>query len=284
MPTQSVPTDAISIYNRALEFSNKGDFITAIEEYRRALDVYPKFIEAYNNMGELLSQLGDSDMAIKTYMDALKISKNFKVLLNLGVEFFNKNDYDSALKYFKDSIAVNRDFIEGHFYAGMVHYNRKNMKDAEKKFSRVVAIDKKHYKANYLLAYIYYEMKDYKRTLECLDLIKDIAEDKSFISRYYGFCYYYMGRYDEAVKFLKVAVESRPEYAKFRDYLTSLTYENRLREIGDLDKAIAELEGVMTSETPDFKDATRLSMMYIFRGENKKAEELLISVKEKLAS
>jgi tetratricopeptide (TPR) repeat protein len=284
MQTSTVPAAAISVYNHALELSNKGDLPGAVEEYKKAIQIHPSFVEAYNNMGETFSQMGDSDLAIKAYSDALKISKNFKVLCNLGVEFYNKNDYDRALKFFKDSVAQNKEFIEGNFYAGMIHYDRKDLKGAEKYFSVVVHSDKKHLKANYLLSYIYYEWKQYAKTLECLERIRDISDDKLFFNRYYGFCCYYMGNYKEAVSYLTTALESKPEYAKFRDYLSSLTYENKMKEIGDVDGAIIELEQKLMTRTPDFKEATRLGMLYIFKGENKKAEQMLLSVKQKKAS
>lgn len=280
----SVPTEAISVYNSALELSNREDYDNALKEYRKALAIFPSFVEAHNNIGEIYSRMGRSEEAINAYKDALKISKNYKVLLNIGVEFFLSGNEDTALKYFLESVSVKKDFIEGNFYAGLVYYNRKEMKKASKYLEAVISVDKKHIKANYLLSYIYYEQKDYKKTIECLERIKDIADDKSFINRYYGFCCYYLGRYKEAISYLTEALEAKPEYAKFRDYLESLTVENKMKEVGDLDSSIKELEEKIMNETPDFKEATKLSMLYIFKGENKKAEKMLLSVKEKLAS
>ena len=284
MYSSSVPKEAVTIYNNALELSNRNDFESALKEYRHAIELHPDFIEAYNNMGEIYSRLGQKKDAIDSYLDALRIDRNHRVLLNLGVEHYNNMNYELALKYFLDSLNVQPDFIEGNFYTGMVYYNFRNYLEAQKYFRAVVLKDKKHLKANYLLAYIYYEFKDYENTLKCLDNIKTIADDKAFINRYYGFCYYHLGMYEKAAEHLTTALKNLPQYAKFKSYIQSLTYENKLKEIGDIDQAIRDLEKKIMKDKPNIQEATRLSMLYIFKGKNKEAEDLLVSLKKKIAS
>lgn len=283
MITNSVPRDAVVIYNRALDLSNRGKLDAALAEYWKAIDLYPEFVAAYNNIGEIHARKGDSEKAIESYLEALKIDKHHRVLLNLGVEHFNRDNLDQALKYFTEALSREPQFLEGNYYAGLVHYNRKNFKKAEKFLGTVLGIDQRHVKANLLLAHIYYEGKQYRKTIECLDRIKDLAEDRSFINRFYGFCHFYLGMYDKAVKYLTEALECRPEYARFKKYLEKMTYENKLQEVGDLEQAIGEIEQELASREPQVIDLTKLSMLYIFKGEYKKAEKLIQSYKKKLA-
>jgi tetratricopeptide (TPR) repeat protein len=271
----SVPTEAVSVYNNALDLSNRGDFMPALNEYTRAISIHPKFIEAYNNMGEIYSKMGDSDRAITSYLQALTIERNYRVLLNLGVEYYNRGQITSALAHFNESLAHKDDFLEGHFYAGLAYFNVKDYTVAEEHLSRVIAFDMGHYRANFLLSYIYYEWKRYNDVLACLDRINATDEDKSLFNRYYGFCHYHLGNYKEAVNFLTIALESNPAYSKFHAYLKSLTVEAKLAEIGDIDACIKELEAKMERETPTFCELSRLSMLYVFKGEYRKAETLL---------
>jgi len=284
MNSNSVPTEAISIYNRALERTNRGDIPTALAEYQKAIKMYPYFIEAYNNMGELYSIMGKSDLAISIYNKALDIEKNHKILLNLGVEYYNSGNYKKALDYFFDSISIKPDYSEGNYYTGLTLYNMKDYSNAEKYLLKVVQADRIHLKANYLLSHIYYERKDYKRVIEHLDAIWHIADNREFINKYYGFCCFHLGRYDEAVKYLKEAILQHPEYEKFKVYLENLTYESKMKEIGDLDRAIAELEKLMMNSSVNLTDVTRLSMLYVFKGENRKAEEIVVNYKNTLYS
>ncbi len=284
MITNAVPREAVLIYNSALELSGRGDLDSALEEYHRAIAVYPEFVAAYNNIGEIFTRKGESEKAITAYLEALKIEKHYRVLLNLGVEHFNRKNYTEALKYFSESLSREPQFIEGNFYTGYIYYNQNDFKKAEVYFLKTIEADVRHLKANLLLAHVYYEWKEYHKTIECLDRVKDIADDKSFVNRFYGFCYFYLGRYDDAVKYLTEALESRPEYARFKKYLKKLTYENKLKEIGNLEENIKELEDEIANREPGVVDLTKLSMLYIFKGEYLKAETLLQSYKQKLAS
>jgi len=282
MNTNSLPTEAISIYNKALENSNKGNYSVALNEYQQAITMYPYFVEAYNNMGELYSIMGERELAISTYNRALGIEKNHKILLNLGVEYYNTGNYKSALSYFLDSISENVNFIEGHYYTGLASYNLKNYETAEKHLFNVISEDRKHQKANYMLSHIYYEWKEYQKVVDCLEAIWDAFEDKSFLNKYYGFCCYHLGKFDEAVKYLKEAIQTLPKYEQFRQYLESMTYENKVQEIGDIEKAIENLEKEMMSAEPKLRDITKLSMLYIFKGENQKAEKIVTDFKSNL--
>ncbi|HOK01749.1 MAG TPA: tetratricopeptide repeat protein [Spirochaetota bacterium] len=281
MNINSVPTEAISIYNKALENTSKGDLSTAMAEYQKAIKMYPYFIEAYNNLGELYSLMGDNAMAISTYNRALDIARNHKILLNLGVVYYNSGNYSDALKYFLESLKERSDFHEGNYYTGLTYYNLKDYKNAERFLLAVLNKDKMHLKASYMLSHIYYEWKRYSDVIEILKNIWSIADNKEFINKYYGFCCFHLGRYEEAVKYLRQAITLHPEYEKFKNYLESLTYENKIKEVGDIDKAITELESLMMKGNLNLRDVTRLSMLYIFKGENKKAEKIVTEYKEK---
>jgi tetratricopeptide (TPR) repeat protein len=284
MNSNSVPQEAVRIYNRALEMSSSGDFESAIIEYRRAIEIHPPFVEAYNNIGEIYSQLGKADTAMETYMEALNIRKDQKVLLNIGVEYYNREDFKEALEYFLDSVNTHRDFIEGNFYTALTYYNLENLKKSEKYFKNVIEIDQKHVKANYLLSTIYYDWKDYRNAALCLENIMDVYEDRIFINKYYGFCCYFLGKYEESVKYLTEALVNQPNYKKYKKFLNSLTYENKVKEIEDIDREIEDLERMIKNEKTNIKEFTKLSMLYIFKGKNNEAEKLLLRARRKLAS
>ncbi len=280
----SVPKEVIAIYNKALELSNRGDTASALKEYERAIAAYPRFIEAYNNIGEIYSRAGDSARAMEYYNRALKIERNARVLLNMGVEHFKMRDNENATALFVESAKLDPRLIEANFYAGLGYYTGHDFLHAEAYLIRVTAADRRHLKANYLLSHIYYEWKEYHKTIECLEQIWDIADDKSFINKYYGFCCYYLGRNEDAVKYLTAALKNRPDYAKYKKYLAEISYEKKVKEVGDLDRAIREMESTLMDRGLALSEVTRLSMLYIFKGDNGKAEALVQSYKNRLAS
>ncbi len=282
MGISAVPIKAVGIYNNAMSFSIKGDFNSALNEYKKAIDYFPTFIEAYNNIGQIYSRIGKSELAISTYKKALTIDKSPNLLLNLGVEYYNHRAYENALDYFKESVIMKPSFIEGNYYSGISLFNLKDYRTAERYFNQVVSLDKKHLKSNYLLSYIHFDWKNYEQTLYYLDNIKDIADDKVFLNKYYGFCHYHLGKYKEAIDYLTIAIEESPRYYIFKDYLKGLTYENKVKEIGDVDAKIRAIESEMMKSKPTMRDYTKLSMLYMFKGEYNKAEDMLTTYKESL--
>ena len=284
MNTQSVPSEAVLIYNNALELTSRGEFSTALTEYQKAIDRHPTFIEAYNNIGEIYTRMGKTTQAIAAYNRALQIDRNHRVLLNIGVEYYNNSQFDRSLEFFIESLRYKNDFMEGNLYAAMVYHRFRNYIEAEKYLLKVTAQDRNHIKANYILSHIYYEWKEYRKAIACLDCIKDTADNREFINRYYGFCYYFLEDYTNAVKYLGMAMESNPAFARFREYVSSLTYENRMKEIGDIDRAIRELEEKMMSQDRNIQELKKLGILYIYKGRSQEAEDLFLSVKEKMVS
>ncbi|MCL2026701.1 MAG: tetratricopeptide repeat protein [Leptospirales bacterium] len=282
----SVPKDAVSAYNNGCELAARGDLSGAIEEYRRAIRIYPEFIQARSNIGELYSQLGDSNKAMAAYQDALNFSREYELLFKMGIEHYKAGRTGDALRYFAESIEEYPDFKDANYYAGLILYKDKKYAEAEICLSRVLKSDPSNFKTNFMLSYIYYENKQYHKVIQCLDRMKENSvNDDVFLCKYYGFCYYHIGDYKMAADYLATVLEAHPEYERFKDYLNSLTYENKVREIGDLDNAIKHLEEKMMEESiKSIGEASELSMLYIFRGENQKAEDMLLEYKEKAAS
>ena len=54
----------------------------AILHYKNAIRIDPKYVDAYNNLGNALASKGNYDDAIKQYSEALKINPDFKDSIN----------------------------------------------------------------------------------------------------------------------------------------------------------------------------------------------------------
>jgi tetratricopeptide (TPR) repeat protein len=70
----------------------------AIDEYTKCADIDPDFFQAFVNAGVLHEEMGDSDLAEKSYMRALEISPdNGMVLNNLAVVVLKRGALQEAL-------------------------------------------------------------------------------------------------------------------------------------------------------------------------------------------
>lgn len=101
--------------NYAIVFNNRGslylsrylkgrqaeDLARATKDFRKAVELDPKYASAHNGLGVILSKSGDIDGAIAAWKKAVELKPDFGfALYNLGLGLLGKGDKAEALKYF----------------------------------------------------------------------------------------------------------------------------------------------------------------------------------------
>jgi tetratricopeptide (TPR) repeat protein len=99
------------LLSRAIDAQQRGDYQSAIRDYRKLLKLRPNTVEAKVNLGAALAHVGDFDAAIAMYRSALpqlseksnspsNVSQKNAVLLNLALAYYKKGDFESAAEQF----------------------------------------------------------------------------------------------------------------------------------------------------------------------------------------
>ncbi len=68
------PSDSFSRYGLAMAYAAAGDLAQAVEEYRKLLEVNPKYVAAYYHGGQALEKLGKRDEAREIYRRGIVVS------------------------------------------------------------------------------------------------------------------------------------------------------------------------------------------------------------------
>ena len=77
----------------------------AVTHFRRAIEVYPNFIQALSNLGAALNKLGQSKQALPHLKKALALDPEFAVAyFNLGNAHFAVGNLDEAEKAFHTAV------------------------------------------------------------------------------------------------------------------------------------------------------------------------------------
>src|SRR6476620_1714629 len=96
---------AADTYNRGLELHNAGNLDAALAEYEKAIALYPKYIDAYNNRANIKLSRGDFEGAVDDYTKASEIApKSHLGYYNRGVVYADHGDYDLAIADFTRSL------------------------------------------------------------------------------------------------------------------------------------------------------------------------------------
>lgn len=142
---------AFEFYKTGREQFGLGNLMAAIESYKRAIEIEPKFADVHLSLGHAY----------------LRLQKN-----------------QDAIKAFKEATRLNPDMEEAHYGLGLEYFRTSNMKDAAQAFKKAVRVRPNMAKAHYGLALAYQEMgkqdlllEEY-RILQTLDtqLAKKLAD------------------------------------------------------------------------------------------------------------
>ena len=124
-----------------IAYQSRGDLGKAEEYLRIAIGKKPDYAEAHNNLGNLMSQIGRGEEAIREYEQAAS-----NVLYptpeyahyNMGREYFRRMDLDKAEEKYGRAIALNPSFLDAYRGLAMVQGRRGKWEDAARTLERAV--------------------------------------------------------------------------------------------------------------------------------------------------
>ncbi len=106
-------TDTDRLLKQAVDEQQRGDLAAAVRDYRKVLASRPGQVEIEVNLGAALAQMGKFDDAIAAYRQALPHLKDKNpVLLNLGLAYYKKADFENARQQFEKLHAAQPDNIQ----------------------------------------------------------------------------------------------------------------------------------------------------------------------------
>lgn len=93
-------------------FLKRNLFDEAIWEFRKAIEIDPEFIEAYNNLGYTLLKQQLYEEAIDAFAKGIKKDGDYADLHhNLGCAYLSINKYGEAIRELNRAIEINEDYI-----------------------------------------------------------------------------------------------------------------------------------------------------------------------------
>lgn len=141
--------DAISYIKKALENNYNAYFLenlgrayysnnnleSAIEAYKKALEVEPDNFDIWFNLALALKKNQQTDDAIKAFQKAISIKPDaFDAYFNLGNIYTGKNDTLSAIDAYQKSVDYNPRDLDAQYFLSIEYLKTKNFKEGWKYF------------------------------------------------------------------------------------------------------------------------------------------------------
>ena len=121
-------------YNVALVYDALKDYELAMANYKKAITLDNNNIRAVNNLAIIYIEIIKDFNIAKKYLDhAIKISPNDAEAYNLyGNISLIENDIDLAIRYFKKSILLDKDYFKNYYDIALAYFAKDDNDNARK--------------------------------------------------------------------------------------------------------------------------------------------------------
>lgn len=200
--------------------------------------------------------------------------KNFDSFYNLGIDFYNKKDYEKAIRQFKLALEKPRVQPQVYYNLGLAYQCMKNYEKAIINYKRFLALHHDDHDGLYNLALTYYLMEKYDKSTEifekCIKIKKDEDGIKALVLSY--LCQ------DESQKVMDLAdkVLQIPDEGIKLYYAIAKTFENKHsinKDFTYIDTAIKMYMKIAEIDPNYFNSYLSISICYAKKGEWEKSVE-----------
>jgi tetratricopeptide (TPR) repeat protein len=159
------PKDAKKAYEHGLDALLKNKPNDAAKDFEKAVAIYPKYAEAWMNLGKLRLQQQSIEPARAALTKAMESDpKLITPYLELGMLAATDAKWKESADFLDQAVKLDPvDFPQAWYADAVAYYNLKNYDAAEKSAREAVKLDPKHVnpRAGYLLGLALAEKKDY---------------------------------------------------------------------------------------------------------------------------
>jgi Tfp pilus assembly protein PilF len=167
--------------------------------YTKAIEMDPKYAPAYNNRGNVYFDKNEYELALKDYNRAIAIKPDYVIAYsNRGRLYFAKNEYEKALSDLNKVIELKPDHAYSYNNRGNIYTRQKNYDAAIIDYTKAVTLKSDFYAAYCNRGNAYFHKKNYEKAL--LDFNKALAIKPDYVNAYYrrAILYREIGLYDKA--------------------------------------------------------------------------------------
>ncbi|MFZ6014284.1 MAG: tetratricopeptide repeat protein [Bacteroidota bacterium] len=153
------------------ELYEKRDYMEALLNLNKALEVDPNYAPAYYMRANIKDAFDDRHGAMKDYNSAVEKNPKFSdAFFARGNVKMKLQDYYGAIDDFTSAITINENYIEAYFNRGKAKQFLQAYEDAINDCSKIIQINPKSMDAYYMRGILRIDFGDMKNG--CLDLSK----------------------------------------------------------------------------------------------------------------
>lgn len=150
---RTAPTVPYTHNNLGDMYVRHKDFKAAETEFQIAINLNPRYADAYHNLANVYWRTGQLDKAIASYNKAIQFNPTiWQSRLNLAAIYFNQKRYEKALSELSKAIAIAPQNPTLYNNMGVVYVKTGKKKEAKEAFEKSLSIDPNNQNARQALA------------------------------------------------------------------------------------------------------------------------------------
>ena len=160
----SVPEPARDLYLKAVASIEAGDSAKGIVQLKAALNIFPDFPIALNELGVQYLRTGQADKAAESLNKAVKLAPNdFQPRLNYGIALLNLRQLPEAEEQLRSATTKQSVSPTAHMYLGIVLAIQRKLDEGQKELEVAIATKSQEvFLAHRYLSGIYLERQQYE--------------------------------------------------------------------------------------------------------------------------
>lgn len=298
--SSKIPRDDPGAHNNlGVVYFNKGLIEEAVEEFKKALEIEPRFALAKNNINYIYRNTGYYDENIEklkgklkenpddsrarlelaraykstgNYYEALNNyhyyikgdAKNTEVLMEMGICSKSLGFYEAAVELFGRAIRIDDSLGQAHKYLGEVYYNLGLFSRAITELRRAIELEPEDAESYYFLSFAYGEEGRFEEAKEATGKAIKLNPQYGRAEPNLGLEVYQQKGYEEFLSVPKEKIEEKPFFGY---YAMGLSYKNK----GLFEESLSEFRKAAEIDPDNVLVKVQIGEVYLFQGKNRNA-------------
>jgi tetratricopeptide (TPR) repeat protein len=206
--------------NLGLAVADRGAFAEAIEEFGKAVEIDPAFVEAHTNLGIFLAKRGSREEAVSHLRQALGIDPTFTNAQNtLGNILADKGESDKAIEHFRQALQTNPKSALTYYNLARILAERGDLKEAIEAYRKAIEINSLDPDAHNNLGLLLARRGNLDQAIE--QFHEALRVDPRYAKAYFnlGKIFVQQDRFEDAVQHFQHALRIEPAVVEIHENL-----------------------------------------------------------------